>query len=105
MKGYAIQNRHKQKDAYDIYYCIRNYPGGPEALAQDCKPLIARHEAKQGYAHIAGKFDKEDGYGPTSVRKFVEETRLLGDRTADQWQTDAFGQVQAWLKALDLPKA
>ncbi len=105
MKGYAIQNRHKQKDSYDIYYCIRNYPGGAEALAKDCKPLLAQPEAKQGYAYIAGKFDKEDGYGPTSVRKFVEETRLLGDRTADQWQTDAFGQAQAWLKALDLTNA
>lgn len=99
-KGYAIQNRHKQKDAYDIYYCIRNYPGGPQALADACKPLLALEEAKQGYANIAGKFDTEDGYGPTSVRKFVEETHLLEDRTADQWQTDAFGQVQAWLKAL-----
>jgi hypothetical protein len=102
MKGYAIQNRHKQKDAYDIYYCIRNYPGGADALAKDCKPLLAQSEAKQGYAYIAGKFDKEDGYGPISVRKFVEETSLLGERTADQWQTDAFGQVQAWLKSLGL---
>jgi hypothetical protein len=102
MKGYAIQNRHKQKDAYDIYYCIRNYPGGPRALAADCKPLLALPEAKQGYAYIAGKFDKEDAYGPTSVRNFVEETDLLKGRTADQWQTDAFGQVQAWLKTLGL---
>ncbi|MGJ4931585.1 hypothetical protein ACQR1I_31925 [Bradyrhizobium sp. HKCCYLS2038] len=102
MKGYAIQNRHKQKDAYDIYYCIRSYPGGPQALAADCKPLLELAEGRQGYAHIAGKFDKEDAYGPTSVRKFVEETHLLGDRTPDQWQQDAFGQVQAWLKALGL---
>ncbi|MCP1972101.1 MULTISPECIES: hypothetical protein [Bradyrhizobium] len=102
MKGYAIQNRHKQKDAYDIYYCIRNYPGGLQALAADCKPLLELAEGKQGYAHIAGKFVKEDAYGPTSVRKFVEETNLLGDRTPDQWQQDAFGQVQAWLKALGL---
>jgi hypothetical protein len=102
MKGYAIQNRHKQKDAYDIYYCIRSYPGGPQALAADCKPLLESADGRQGYAHIAGKFDKEDAYGPTSVRKFVEETHLLGDRTPDQWQQDAFGQVQAWLKALGL---
>ena len=32
MKGYAIANRLKQKDAYDIYYSIRNFPGGIEAL-------------------------------------------------------------------------
>ncbi len=30
MKGYAIQNRHKQKDSYDIYYCIRNRPARGE---------------------------------------------------------------------------
>jgi hypothetical protein len=102
MKGYAIQNRHKQKDAYDIYYCVRNYPGGPEALAKDCKPLLDLPEGKQGYQYIAGKFEKEDTYGPTSVRNFVAETDRLEGRTADQWQTDAFGQVQAWLKAMGL---
>lgn len=59
-------------------------------------------EAKQGYANIAGKFDKAHGYGPTSVRKFVEDTNFLEDRTPDQWQQDAFGQVQVWLKALGL---
>ncbi len=40
MKGHAIEGRYKQKDAYDIYYCIRNYPGGPEVLAEECRPLL-----------------------------------------------------------------
>jgi hypothetical protein len=39
-KGHALNGRYKQKDAYDIYYCIRNYPTGIEALAQDCRPLL-----------------------------------------------------------------
>ena len=43
-------------------------------------------------------------YGPTSVRAFVEETQILGDRTPDQWQQDAFGQVDARLKALGVRK-
>ncbi len=34
MKGYALNGRLKQKDAYDIYYCVRNYPGGIPSLAQ-----------------------------------------------------------------------
>jgi len=41
MKGYALLGRNKEKDAYDaydVYYCIRNYPGGPEALAEACLP-------------------------------------------------------------------
>jgi hypothetical protein len=102
MKGFAIRNRHKQKDAYDIYYCIRNYPGGIEALAEDCRPVLAHKEGEQGYRCIAEKFDDQDGYGPTSVRRFVHDTQILGERTADQWQLDAFGQVDAWLRALGL---
>jgi predicted nucleotidyltransferase len=102
MKGFALEKRLKRKDAYDIYYCVRNYPGGPEALANDCQPLLDHPSGKQGYTYIADKFATLDGYGPTSVRNFVEDTDILGERTADQWQTDAFGQVNAFLKALGL---
>lgn len=102
MKGHAINNRHKQKDAYDIYYCIRNYNGGIEALAEACKPIMAHANGIAGFRYISGKFDSTEGYGPTSVRRFVEESHILGDRSADQWQIDAFGQVDAWLRAIGL---
>lgn len=102
MKGHAIEGRYKQKDAYDIYYCIRNYPGGPEVLAEECRPLLGHASGAKGYGLIAGKFDSIDGFGPTCVRRFVEETNVLGDRSPEQWQQDAFGQIDAWLRALGL---
>ncbi|MBL8255959.1 MAG: hypothetical protein JNJ62_05115 [Pseudoxanthomonas mexicana] len=102
MKGYAIEGRHKQKDAYDIYYCIRNYQGGVGALAEACRPVLERKSGEAGYRFIAGKFEAPESYGPTSVRLFVEETAVLGERTPEQWQQDAFGQVDAWLRALGL---
>lgn len=102
MKGFAVQGRNKQKDAYDIYYCVRNYPDGIEALAEACRPLLAHASGKQGYHYIAEKFNEVEGYGPTCVRRFVEDTQVLGDRTPEQWQQDAFGQVDAWLRALRL---
>jgi hypothetical protein len=102
MKGFALAGRKKEKDAYDIYYCVRNYPGGYEKLAEDCRPLLERENAKEGYGHISGKFDDREGYGPICVRHFVEESAILGDRSPDQWQTDSFEQVQAWLKALGI---
>jgi hypothetical protein len=104
MKGYALQGRHKQKDAYDIYYCVRNYEGGTEALANDCRPLLNHPSALAGYRHIDAKFAAGNGYGPTSVRHFVEETAALGDRTPEQWEQDAFGQVDEWLKFLGIRK-
>ena len=102
MKGHAVNGRYKQKDAYDIYYCVRNYTGGLDALAQACHPLLDHASGLAGFKFIAEKFDAPDGFGPTCVRKFVEETAVLGDRSPDQWQQDAFGQVDAWLRALGL---
>jgi hypothetical protein len=105
MKGYAIELRQKRKDAYDIHYCIRNYPGGATALAEDCRQLLEHESARTGYGFINTKFDTVDGYGPTSVRIFVEESAVLGDLTPDQWQQDAYGQVNDWLTALGLRPA
>jgi Nucleotidyl transferase AbiEii toxin, Type IV TA system len=102
MKGFALQHRHKQKDAYDIYYCVRNYPAGIGALVDACRPVLDHESGKLGYSYIGEKFNEPDGYGPTCVRRFVEDTHILGERTAEQWQMDAFGQVDAWLRALGL---
>lgn len=102
MKGYALAGRYKQKDAYDIYYCVRNYSDGIAALAAECRPLLDHASGRRGFQLIAEKFDTLDGYGPTCVRRFVHETQALGDRTPDQWQQDAFGQIDALLRAMAL---
>lgn len=102
MKGYAIANRLKQKDAYDIHFSIRNFPGGLDALVIATKPLLEVDTAREGYRLLSEKFRDVDDFGPTNVRQFVEGSDALGERSADQWQQDAFGQVDAWLKELDL---
>ena len=102
MKGHAINNRLKHKDAYDIYYSIRHFPDGMEALVEATRPLLQVPSARRGYGFISDKFRDVDDFGPTSVRRFVEESDLLGELTVDQWQQDAFGQVDAWLKGLGL---
>lgn len=102
MKGYAIEKRLKPKDAYDIYYSVRNFPGGIDALAAATRPLLDVKTARTGYRYISGKFRHLNDFGPTSVRQFVDRPDMLGGRTADQWQQDAFGQVNAWLSALGL---
>lgn len=102
MKGHAMSGRYKQKDAYDIYYCIRNYPGGVYALAAACRPLLAHGSGERGFSSLNEEFNTIEGYGPTCVRRFVEDTRALGERTPEQWQQDAFGQVDALLRKLSL---
>ena len=104
MKGYALNGRLKQKDSYDVYYCVRNYPGGIATLADACRPLLGHKSGAQGYGFVNAKFDVLEGFGPTCVRQFVEDSKILGDRTPDQWQQDAFGQVDEWLRTLGLRK-
>ncbi len=55
-----------------------------------------------GTMDVGRKFDSVEGFGPTCVRRFVEDTDVLRDRTPEQWQQDAFGQVDAWLRSLGL---
>jgi len=102
MKGYALKGRYKQKDAYDIYYCVRNYPEGIDALAAACRPLLEHSSGTKGYSFIDEKFGSVDAHGPTCVMNFVRESKIMGDRTLEQWQQDAFGQVDAWLRALGM---
>lgn len=102
MKGHALQGRYKQKDAYDIYYSVRNYPDGIGVLAAKCAELLAHESGKQGYDFINQKFDALDGYGPTCVRQFVADSGVLDGRTPEEWQQDAFGQVDALMYAMKL---
>ncbi|HEF5152601.1 hypothetical protein UA18_01844 [Burkholderia multivorans] len=102
MKGHALAGHYKQKDAYDIYYCVRSYPEGIDALARGCQQLLVHPSGERGFRYIAEKFDAFEGYGPTCVRRFVEDTDALGDRTPEQWQQDAFGQIDALLRAMAL---
>lgn len=102
MKGYALTGRDKKKDAYDIYFAVRNFEGGPVALADACKSLLTDESVAIGYRKIAGKFRKEDDFGPQTVKAFLAESDALGEMTADQVQVDAYRQVAAWLAALGL---
>ena len=102
MKGHALRGRLKQKDAYDVYYSIRNYPGGIDKLAEQSRPVLKEESGERGYRVIAEKFETVESFGPACVRRFVQETHILDGRTPEQWQQDAFGQVDAWLRAIGL---
>lgn len=102
MKGHALNLRDKKKDAYDLYFCIRNYPGGFAQLAEDCRDIMRFPVAKEAFEHIRAKFASVDHFGPVNVRIFVEDSDALDGRTADEWQQDAYGQVHYWLDALGL---
>lgn len=104
MKGYALIGRDKKKDAYDIYFSVRNFEGGQLALAEACKPLLTDESVVMGYRNIASKFRHEDDFGPQTVKAFLAESDALGEMSAEQIQVDAFMQIRSWLEAMELMK-
>lgn len=72
MKGMALADRLKAKDAWDIYYCLNNYPGGPDALAAEIKAHLPNKLVREGLLKIAEKFASPDHVGPKMVADFEE---------------------------------
>ena len=103
MNGYALSGWDKMKDAYDIYYFVSNYPGGPAKLVEDCKPLLTDPIAAEGFRLLASKFREREDFGPATGRRFLEEAAPeFTDMEPEQIQMDAFGQVNAFLSALEI---
>jgi hypothetical protein len=100
MKGYALTQRDKLKDSYDVWYCIRHFASDLEALADACAALIQDEVARQGFSNIASKFRSDDDFGPASVRRFLVGSDLFSDMTPEQIQTDAYMQVTRLLRLL-----
>ena len=72
MKGMALDDRLKEKDAWDIYYCIQNYPGGLDHLIGEFRPHIEHGLVKEGLEKIAKHFASEKHMGPRFVADFEE---------------------------------
>ena len=102
MKGFALVGRDKKKDAYDIWFCVRNFHGGLGALVNACLPLVEQDEAREGLEYIASKFRHMDDFGPVTVRSFLADTSLMGGMSSEQIQIDAYAQVSALLTRIGI---
>lgn len=76
MKGMAMADRMKEKDPYDIYFVLKNYPGGLDALIDEIRPHIHNGLVREGLENIAMKFESPDHMGPESIADFEEESDL-----------------------------
>jgi predicted nucleotidyltransferase len=99
MKGMAMETRMKEKDAWDIYYCLLNYPGGIDALSEEFKPHMHHSLVKEGLQKIAGKFSSEKAFGPKSVSDFEE---IDDPDEQERIQRDAYERVHALLNKLGM---
>lgn len=94
MKAHAMRIRKKTKDAYDIWFCLANYPEKIESIAKAFKPHVGKNSVKVALAQLSEYFKSFDDKGPKDVAK--------EDGSSDPdyrmfLQQDSFQRVQALL--------
>ncbi len=97
IKAFALDERRKEKDAYDIHFVLRNHQPDVEALAGLVRPLLANGLAQEGYAILKAKFATLESVGPTWAATVAQEQ---GEDFA-QTQRSAFEYAQALFDAVD----
>lgn len=94
LKALAIPERRKPKDAYDLYYVIRNYGDGVEEVARYLQPLIKHDICAKAVKLLKDEFANDFCSGPMRVAEFCS-----GDYNAEI-RADVVGYVAALLKAV-----
>lgn len=99
MKGMAIWERMKEKDAYDIYYTVLHYPGGIDAIAEIFKPLSDNKLVKEGLGKILAKFENINSVGPNWVINFLN---IEDDPDKEILRRDSFEKITTLIKKIGI---
>jgi hypothetical protein len=99
MKGMALWQRMKEKDAYDIYFTILHYPGGINAIVEVFKSVNNNKLVKEGLGKILAKFNSINSVGPTWLVKFLG---IEDESERERVKRDCFERVTALIKKLGI---
>ncbi len=93
LKALAFDKRGKPKDAYDLFYVLRNHADGVERIGQKIRSFGERAEVHGALAVLRRDFTTGDSLGAARVAEF------LGGPN-DDLQADVAGFVRALLASL-----
>ena len=71
LKSLAFRSRGENKDAYDLYYLVRNFGKGVNSIAARLKPLLGDPATQQAIDYLKEDFQSHDGVGPRRVAEFI----------------------------------
>lgn len=90
MKSFAMDDRMKPKDPFDIWYVVKRYPGGIDALIGAFRQHLDKGLVKLGLEILARKFERFDSWAPTQVGKFDS---ALSDDEQTARHRDAYERI------------
>ncbi len=72
LKALAFQSRGENKDAYDLYYVLRNYGSGIEEVTRHLATFAGEPDASEALAVLRRDFLDHDAIGPRRVAEFLQ---------------------------------
>lgn len=75
LKALAFRLRGSRKDAYDLFYVVRNYGDGPSDVSKHLKPLLGNKFAWEAIQYLEEDFAHSDSLGAVRVALFIESRR------------------------------
>ncbi len=96
LKALAFGNRGDNKDAYDLYYVVRNYGIGPEQVAGHLAPLLDSPFTQDALKILRKDFKDPESTGPSRVARF-----LFGEPN-EETQADVAGFINQFLTLASL---
>jgi len=94
LKALAFDSRGENKDAYDLFYVIRNYGSSIDEVATRLRPLLDDDEAQKAVDVLDRDFTDPESLGPRRVAEFI------GGGPDDDIQADVVGFLGDLLRKL-----
>jgi len=95
LKALAIRRRKENKDAFDLFYVVKNYGRGVEDVAGRVRGLLNDPVAQQAVSFLAEAFQSLDHAGPRRAAAFV------GGEDDDAFRADVLGFVRELLRLVE----
>ena len=98
LKILAFQDRHKNKDAYDLVFVIANYPGGPAAAgrASADSPIAGHDQVAEAIALLSARFADASHDGPHAYASFLADP-YDDDETTARRRNEAVAAIDQFL--------
>jgi hypothetical protein len=71
LKSIAFRLRGENKDAYDLFYLVRNFGTGVEEIVTRLRPLLSDPSAQRSIEYLQEDFQDHEGIGPRRVAEFI----------------------------------
>lgn len=98
IKAFALDERAKEKDAYDIAFVLANYEPDLATLARRTQPLVASGLGTEGYQILKSKFASLDAVGSVWAARVAQEQGAdfaQAQRAAFENAQELFGRVDS----------